>query len=876
MEKGLSDRSNDKADVSDESLEKEEEVNQHIESISGKNYIGDTFTSWKTWRGIEDEGSLEQRNLDADSGDGGIGEKDLDKGGHGSHRPDSISDRNYVADSFTTYIRPDLAPRSWELESAQPLMSSGQSRTHTLPRTRSLPEIRIPDDYDTVLDDKRETNSLQDNVITFLSADQLHTGSLKEGCLSGKSLHAPIEISSDGGYIGTYDQSIHGDKQADVVKSHASLDLSNSDVSYSFDVHGNTFGEAVARQGKRKLTENGKKSSKNRRKALKNQKAEDLVQNVNESQSFVGGATMIIDQPISQIGGLYTVQISPANAGIQTVIQQQTVTAVQQPVPYETVPSNELPVEKSPVEKNNKANQQWFTSKDDKHSLHGVKWKQGMWSKEEVDVLKGNIQNYCKAQGISDPCQIIFGTPKDERKEFYKSIAQGISRPLFAVYRKTLRLYDNKNFIGKYSEEEVQKLEGLHAKYGNDWATIGSHMGRSAASVKDRCRLLRKNKKTGKWTLREESFLSRCVREQTNTKEGESVTTGVVWSTIAEKLGTRTEKQCRSKWINYLNWKEVGGKEWTKNDEVELIERISRIDVKDENDINWQKLSEQWPSARSPQWLRGKWWALKKRVPDYKKLDFRGILDYLHTTYLDALKIKIDRQTVALASTFTVGANPVSLHGNDRFTSHVTLPGIATNTSHADLQDSLASSQPLISTSTIDLASLHGYQLQLQLASLSPHQLVIPVSSSGIGSNLTDHFIIPVNMTPAVITSSADQTSTQAGFIVQNVSAATDNQGVVDSPRGVELAQALVQTDLSIPIPARDMTQEDLASANIQAMNNRMVSLSDSTLGNSAVEVETEARQEFGESIEVLGGDHSAVKVVKVDQIENQDLGSPL
>ena len=122
----------------------------------------------------------------------------------------------------------------------------------------------------------------------------------------------------------------------------------------------------------------------------------------------------------------------------------------------------------------------------------------------------------------------------------------------------------------------------------------------------------------------------------------------------------------------------------------------------------------------------------------------------------------------------------------------------------------------MISTSTIDLASLHGYQLQLQLASLSPHQLVIPVSSSGIGSNLTDHFIIPVNMTPAVITSSADQAPTQAGFIVQNVSAATENQGVVDSPRGVELAQALVQTDLSIPIPARDMTQEDLASANIQ------------------------------------------------------------
>ena len=79
--------------------------------------------------------------------------------------------------------------------------------------------------------------------------------------------------------------------------------------------------------------------------------------------------------------------------------------------------------------------------------------------------------------------------------------AKGITRPLFAIYRKTLRLYDNKNYIGKYSEEEVVKLEELHAKYGHDWATIGNYLGRSAASVKDRCRLLRKNKKIGKFLV---------------------------------------------------------------------------------------------------------------------------------------------------------------------------------------------------------------------------------------------------------------------------------------------------------------------------------------------------------------------------------------
>ena len=82
---------------------------------------------------------------------------------------------------------------------------------------------------------------------------------------------------------------------------------------------------------------------------------------------------------------------------------------------------------------------------------------------------------------------------------FISFSAKGISRPLFAIYRKTLRLYDSKNFIGKYSKDEVTKLEELHAKYGNDWSTIGNCMGRSAASVKDRCRLLRKNKKTGEY-----------------------------------------------------------------------------------------------------------------------------------------------------------------------------------------------------------------------------------------------------------------------------------------------------------------------------------------------------------------------------------------
>jgi len=39
---------------------------------------------------------------------------------------------------------------------------------------------------------------------------------------------------------------------------------------------------------------------------------------------------------------------------------------------------------------------------------------------------------------------------KDERKDFYRTIAWGLNRPLFAVYRRVLRMYDDRNHVGKY------------------------------------------------------------------------------------------------------------------------------------------------------------------------------------------------------------------------------------------------------------------------------------------------------------------------------------------------------------------------------------------------------------------------------------------
>ncbi|XP_041636881.1 cyclin-D-binding Myb-like transcription factor 1 [Cheilinus undulatus] len=272
--------------------------------------------------------------------------------------------------------------------------------------------------------------------------------------------------------------------------------------------------------------------------------------------------------------------------------------------------------------------QAWFTTKEDKDTLanKGHKWKQGMWSKEEIDILMSNIERYVKSRGIDDPAEIIFEMSKEERKDFYRSVALGLNRPLFAVYRRVLRMYDNRNHVGKYTPDEIEKLKALREKHGNDWATIGAALGRSASSVKDRCRLMKDTCNTGKWSEEEERRLAEVVYEMAGVTPGSAVTGGVSWATVADQVRTRSEKQCRSKWLNYLNWKHSGGTEWTKEDDLNLIRRIAELELEDENEIKWEDLAGGWSSVRSPQWLRSKWWSIKRQVANHKELPFSVLL----------------------------------------------------------------------------------------------------------------------------------------------------------------------------------------------------------------------------------------------------------
>ncbi|XP_067932899.1 cyclin-D-binding Myb-like transcription factor 1 [Watersipora subatra] len=289
--------------------------------------------------------------------------------------------------------------------------------------------------------------------------------------------------------------------------------------------------------------------------------------------------------------------------------------------------------------------QNWFTSKTDKQSLReqGHRWRQGQWTTEENEVLKRNIAFYCQEKNISNPNSIIFDMTKDMRKDFYRFIARGLDRPLFAIYRRVLRMYDQKNHMGKYTAEEITKLRQLREQHGNDWATIGAALGRSAGSVRDRCRLMKDSCRYGTWAHEEEMKLAVAVYELSGAQPGEEVHHGLCWADVASRVKTRTDKQCRAKWLNFLNWKQKGGAEWSgASDDYILLEKIIASQAADENEVDWVELSKGWSCVRSPQWLRSKWWALKRHVTNYQNLPLSDILSTLSVVLLSNRNMRSD------------------------------------------------------------------------------------------------------------------------------------------------------------------------------------------------------------------------------------------
>ena len=289
----------------------------------------------------------------------------------------------------------------------------------------------------------------------------------------------------------------------------------------------------------------------------------------------------------------------------------------------------------------------WYdTSREAREMMErdGLVWKKGRWSVQELRILKRNVKAYMRENRIKEIASFILHTGgRKDHRNFYQFIGKGIQRPLFFIYRKVVQVFNVHNYVGRWSEEMDKELLKLHKIHGNKWAEIGRHMGITGRAVLDRFRSLRNPKRTGRWSQEEEQKLFDVMAEvrREHGGEGDDLPPSVSWRDVAEKVESRTEMQCYGKWVSGLAWKRTlgAGVKWTKSDELKLVYSLASLEgVEDEEEVDWEGLTQGWPAAHSARNLRMKWAAIRRDVPYYGVQTLQENLEYLMSNRVPALE----------------------------------------------------------------------------------------------------------------------------------------------------------------------------------------------------------------------------------------------
>lgn len=77
--------------------------------------------------------------------------------------------------------------------------------------------------------------------------------------------------------------------------------------------------------------------------------------------------------------------------------------------------------------------------------------------------------------------------------------------------------------------------------------------------------------------MEEEDLLFEAVFAFTQCLPGENPVAGIPWIQVAHRVGSRSERQCRKKWLSYCSMKRAGAVEWNDEDEIHLINRFYNV-----------------------------------------------------------------------------------------------------------------------------------------------------------------------------------------------------------------------------------------------------------------------------------------------------------
>lgn len=175
----------------------------------------------------------------------------------------------------------------------------------------------------------------------------------------------------------------------------------------------------------------------------------------------------------------------------------------------------------------------------------------------------------------------------------WESVASIVGRPSLQCLLHYQRALNCALLRSNWTAEEDANLIAAREELGNgDWQAIASRVtGRTRTQCRERwVKSLAPATIKGKWTADEEQRLALAVKAY-----------GTDWRRLAPHVPSRTDAQCREKWVNVLS-PQLRKADWTPDEDSMLKEAVARLGVG-----NWAAVARSLPTKRTDSQCYRRW-----------------------------------------------------------------------------------------------------------------------------------------------------------------------------------------------------------------------------------------------------------------------------